>query len=198
VAAGHVPDGVEEQIVRSVIEEVLVDEQPPGRLAFIVHWKGGSHTAFEMTKVSAKTMHRTADADLDVIRKMAARYGDNAIARVLNKLGRRTGKGKPWSQTAVKTARRNHDIDGCVHSLVDADVLTLQGAARYTQTSDTTIKKLVDGGVLPMHQVVPFAPWEIRRIDLDSARVRAVLVRLKDTGRVVLGDTSDTQPELFP
>ncbi len=191
------PIELKKQIVRTVIEEILVDEQPPGRLAFIVHWKGGSHTAFEMAKVSPKTVHRTADADLDVIRKMAPRYGDDAIARVLNKLGRRTGKGKPWSQTGVKTARRNHGIDGCVRSLVDEDVLTLQGAARYTKTSDTTIKKLVDGGVLPMHQVVPFAPWEIRRTDVDNERVRAVLARLKHTGRLVLGDTSDTQPELF-
>jgi len=69
---------------------------------------------------------------------------------------------------------------------VDADVLSLQGAARYTTTSDTTIKKLVDAGILPMRQVVPFAPWEIRRTDLDSEPVRAVLTRLKQTGRVVL------------
>ena len=192
------PMELKKQIVRSVIEEVLVDEQPPGRLSFIVHWKGGSHTAFEMTKVSPTTVHRTADADLDVIRKMASRYGDDAIARVLNKLGRHTGKGKPWSQTAVKTARRNHDIDGRALSLVDADILSLQGAARYTATSDTTIKKLVDGGILPMLQVVPFAPWEIRRADLDSGPVRVVLTRLKQTGRVVLGDTSETQPALFP
>ncbi|MGH9160541.1 MAG: recombinase family protein [Vicinamibacteraceae bacterium] len=191
------PIELKKQIVRSVIEEVLVDEHPPGRLAFIVHWKGGSHTAFDMEKVSPKTVHRTADADLEVIRKMVLRYGDDAIARVLNKLGRRTGKGKPWSEIAVRTARRNHDIDGCAHSVVDPEVLTLQGAARYTKTSDTTIKKLVDGGVLPMRQVVPFAPWEIQRADLDSERVRVVLDRLKQTGRVVLGDTSDTQPELF-
>jgi len=191
------PIELKKQIVRSVIEEVLVDEHPPGRLAFIVHWKGGSHTAFEMEKVSPKTVHRTADADLDVIRKMAPRYGDDAIARVLNKLGRRTGKGKPWSQLAVKTARRNHGIEGHTHSLVDPQVLTLQGAARYTNTSDTTIKKLVDEGLLPMRQVVPFAPWEIQRTDLDSERVRSVLARLRQTGRLVLGNTSDTQPELF-
>ena len=164
----------------------------------IVRSKGGSHTARERENVSPTSVGETVGADLDVVRKMASRYGDDAIARVLNKLGRQTGKGKPWSQTAVKTARRNHGIDGCVRSLVDEDVLTLQGAARYTKTSDTTIKKLVDGGVLPMHQVVPFAPWEIRRADVDSERVRAVLVRLKHTGRLVLGDTSDTQPDLFP
>jgi hypothetical protein len=45
--------------------------------------------------------------------------------------------------------------------------------------------------------VVPFAHWKIRRTDLESERVRAVLVRLKDTGRLVLGDTLDTQLELF-
>ncbi len=159
--------------------------------------KGGSHTARERENVSPKSVGETVGADLDVIRKMAPRYGDDAIARVLNTLGQRTGKGKSWSQLAVKTARRNHGMDECARSLEDEDVLTLQAAARYTKTSDTTIKKLVDGGLLPMHQVVPFAPWEIRRTDLDSERVRAVLVRLTDTGRVVLGDTSDTQSELF-
>ena len=191
------PIELKKQIVRSLVEEVLVDENPPGRLSFIVHWKGGSHTAFEMAKANARTMSRTADEDLDVIRKMAPRYGDDVIAQVLNKLGRRTGKAKPWSQLAVKTARRNHAIQGRSGSVVDPDVLTQQGAARYTGTSDTTIKKLVDAGLLPMHQVVPFAPWEIRRADLDSERVRRIIEHLKHTGRVVLGDTPETQHNLF-
>lgn len=191
------PNELKKQIVRLVVEEILVDEEPPGTLSFIVHWKGGSHTAFQMPKVNAKTMHRTTEEDLDVIRKMAPRYGDDVIAGVLNKLGRRTGKGKPWSQTAVNTARSKHHISGRSRSLVDAEVLTLQGAARYTETSDTTIKKLVDAGVLPMRQVVPFAPWEIERADLDSDRVRAILVRLKQTGRVLLGDKSQVQQKLF-
>lgn len=191
------PIALKKQIVRSVIEEILVDEDPPGTLSFIVHWKGGSHTAFEMEKVSPTTLRRTTDADLDVIRKMAPRYGDDAIARVLNKLGRRTGKGNPWSQAAVRTARRNHDIDGRSRSLVTPDVLTLQGAVRYTNTSDTTIRKLVEGGILPMRQVVPFAPWEIQRTDLDSERVRAVLARLKRTGRMLCGDTFEQQREFF-
>jgi hypothetical protein len=191
------PIELKKQIVRSVIEEILVDEHPPGRLSFVVHWKGGCHTAFEMEKVSPKTANRTTEADLDVIRKMAPSYGDDAIARVLNKLGRRTGKGHPWSQLAVKTARSKHGIDGHTRSVVDPDVLTLNGAARYTKTSDTTIKKLVDGGILPMRQVVPFAPWQIQRTDLDNERVRAVLAHLKQSGRLVLGDTSVQQRELF-
>jgi len=191
------PIELKKQLVRTVIEEVLIDEAPPGTLAFIVHWKGGSHTAFTMAKVGPKMVNRTADADLEVIRKMALRYGDADIARVLNKLGRRTGKGKPWSYVAVKTARRNHAIEGRAQTLLDPELLTLQAAARSTATSDTTIKKLVDAGVLPMRQVVPSAPWEIRRADLETERVRAILDQLKRTGRLPVGDPSTQQPELF-
>ena len=193
------PMTLKKRIARSLVEEALVDEDPPGTLSFIVHWKGGSHTTFQMAKVGSKTAQRTADSDLDVIRKMASRYGDDDIARVLNKLGRRTGKGKPWSGIAVKTARRNHNIAGQKHTVSEPDLLTLQGAARYTGTSDTTIKKLVDAHVVPMNQCVPFAPWEIRRVDLDAEPVRTILDRLRRTGRLVLtvGDTSTGQGELF-
>lgn len=192
------PIELKKQIIRSVVNEIVVDERPIGHLTFLVHWNGGSHTTFAMAKVSPTAVHRTADADLEVIRKMAPRYGDDAIARVLNKLGRRTGKGKPWHVTAVKTARRNHGIEGCAQSIVDPDVLSLNGAARYTRTSDTTIKRLVEAGLLPMRQVVPFAPWEIQRADFDQEPVRTVLARLQQTGRLVLGDPSDPQPQLFP
>ena len=43
------PIELKKQIVRTVIEEALVDEEPPGTLSFIVHWKGGT-TAFEMAR----------------------------------------------------------------------------------------------------------------------------------------------------
>jgi DNA invertase Pin-like site-specific DNA recombinase len=190
---------LKKQIVRTVIEEVFVSEEGTGTLRFIVHWKGGSHTTFEMVKVSPQTVHKTSEDSLDVIRGMASRYGDDMIALVLNKMSCRTGKGKPWTQVSVKTARRNYAIEGHTRTVVDPEVLTLQGAARYTGTSDTTIKRLVKAGILPMRQVVQFAPWEIRRIDLDSEPVRAILARLKQTGRVALalGDTSAAQPELF-
>jgi DNA invertase Pin-like site-specific DNA recombinase len=191
------PVDIKKQIVRTVIEEILVDEDSPGKLSFIVHWKGGSHTAFEMDKGSPKTVNRTTAADLEVIRKMAVRYGDADIARVLNKLGRRTGKGKPWSDSAVKSARRNHAIEGRNQTVSDPDLLTLQGAARYTRTSDTTIKKLVNAGILTIRQVVPFAPWEICRSDLETQRVRAVLEHLLRTGRLTFGDAFDKQRELF-
>ena len=162
----------------------------------IVRSKGGSHTARERENVSPTSVGETVGADLDVVRKMATRDGDDTIARVLNTRARRTRTGEPWGQLAVKTARRKHGLDRRAGSLVDADMLTLQGA-EYP-TSETTIKKHVNGGILRVDQVLAVALSEIRRTDLDGERRRAVLIRLTHTGRVVLGDTSDTQRELFP
>lgn len=191
------PIELKKQIVRTVIEEVIVLEKQAGMLSFVVHWKGGCHTAFELPRVNKKTQHRTAEADLDVIHAMAPRYGDPDIARVLAKLGRRTGKGRPWTAEAVRTARRNHGIQGRRITAEDPDVLTLQGAARHTGTSDTTIKKLVDAGVLPMRQVVPYAPWEILRTDLEGGQVRKILDRLSRTGRLIIEVQQDLQQVLF-
>jgi hypothetical protein len=58
--------------------------------------------------------------------------------------------------------------------------------------------KLVNAGILPMNQVVPLAPWEIKRSDIDSAPVRKILQQLKKTGKLVIeGDSSEFQVELF-
>ena len=129
---------------------------------------------------------------------MALRYGDDAIARVLNKLGRRTGKGMPWSQVGVKTARRNHDIAGHVKTVEDPNVLTFNGAARYLDVSSTTIKRMVATGVLSMTQLAPYAPWEIQRSALDSEAARRVVAHLKKTGRLDLpGVSLKSQQKLF-
>jgi hypothetical protein len=55
--------------------------------------------------------------------------------------------------------------------------------------SNTTIRRLVEHGLLEMDQVAPWAPWEIRRADLESEPVRSILERLKQTGKLVLDPT---------
>jgi hypothetical protein len=56
----------------------------------------------------------------------------------------------------------------------------------------------VGAGIVKMEQVVPWAPWEIKRSDLDSQEVRAILDRLRKTGKLVLqGVGADSQCDLF-
>lgn len=192
------PVEIKKKIIRTIVEEVVVDELSKERLKFIVHWKGGTHTTFEMAKLRSSAAQRTTDDDLDIIRKMAVRYGDDAIARVLNKLGRRTGKGMSWSQIGVKTARRNHGIAGHSRTVEDPELLCFNAAARYLDVSNTTIVRLAKAGMLPTQQLAPFAPWEIRRCDLDSEPIRSIIARLKKTGHLDLeGESSRLQQKLF-
>jgi hypothetical protein len=77
-----------------------------------MHGKAGVHTQLSMDRPHSATETTTPMETLDIIRCMAARYGDDQIASVLNRRGYFTGKGKRWNQTRVATARRNHSIAG--------------------------------------------------------------------------------------
>ena len=44
------PPELKKKIVRTVVEEIVVSEQPAGTLRFVMHWKGGVHTGFEMPR----------------------------------------------------------------------------------------------------------------------------------------------------
>ena len=143
---------------------------------------------------------RTTDIqDVDLILKMAVRYEDDEIARVLNKLNRRTGKGLPWSRSRVAGVRKKHGIKSAPHAKMRGqEILSLAQASRYCAVSDTSIRKLVEAKLLPMTQAAPWAPWEIERADLDSEPVHGIIENLKKTGKLILrGIVSENQKSLF-
>jgi len=74
----------------------------------------------------------------------------------------------------------------------------MQEAARHSGVSDTTIRRLVDAGVLPKQQVVPWARWEIRRSDLESEPVQSIVAHLLETGKLVLEGNRLTQHPPLP
>jgi hypothetical protein len=188
---------LKKRIVRTVVEEILVNlDDKTQRLQFVIHWKGGCHTAFEMDKPRSGVGRKTSMEDVELIGRMAGRgYGDDEIARVLNKLGRRTGKDNRWNQHRVEACRRSH---GLKCGKRDPDVLTHAEAAKHCGVSNTTIRRLVEHGVLKMDQVAPWAPWEIHRAELESEPVRGILDRLRRTGKLVLDPTHLTnQTALF-
>jgi hypothetical protein len=167
-------------------------------LCFTIHWKGGTHTRFEMPKPVSGVGRKTAVADLEVIGQMAARYGDDEIARVLNKLGRRTATGQRWNQQRVAQIRQRYELGGQNGAKPDGEILTMGQAAQYCQVSQSTIKKLVACGLVKKEQIVPWAPWEIQRSELDSEPVHRVLERLRQTGKLVIeGDVLAVQGAFF-
>ena len=193
------PNELKKKILRSVIDEAIVNlDEAKQQLHFVIHWKGDTHTEFEMDKPRSGAGQKTSIEDVELIRQMAVKYGDDEITRVLNKLGRRTGKGKRWNELRVRTVRRNYSIAGQKRSKPDPAVLSLGRAAKYCGVSSWTIKRLVAIGLLKKQQVAPWAPWEIQRADLDSDPIRCAIEGLRSTGKLVLsGVDSETQASLF-
>lgn len=192
-------NSLRKKIIRAIIEEVIINfDEEKEMLRFIIHWKGGCHTDFEIPKPISGVGQKTSLEDLDIIRKMALRYGDDAIARVLNKLGRKTATGKRWNESRVRTIRSKYSITGHIHTIKDSDILTLGQSAKYLNVSKTTIKHLVANDVLEKNQIVSWAPWEIKKSDLDSNNIREIIKTLHETGRLgVKGKGSERQTHLF-
>ena len=191
------PVTLKKRIARTLINEIVVDIDAAQQLNMVIHWHGGCHTNFSMNKpMSGAVVHKTAIEDVDLITRMAPRYGDDEIARVLSKLGRRTGKGNRWSQARVATVRRKHHI--AAPQATDPDVLNLAQAQKHTGVSDTTLMRLIRAKLLAVQQVAPYAPLEIKRADLDNEPVAGIIGHLKSTGKLVLDrDPSAEQAPLF-
>src|SRR5262249_40553294 len=83
-------------------EDIIVrTNQDKKTLELVIHWKGGAHTQLAMGRPRSATETGTPMEALEIIRRMAVRYGDDQIASVLNRRGYSTGKGKRWNQTRV-------------------------------------------------------------------------------------------------
>ncbi len=58
--------------------------------------------------------------------------------------------------------------------------------------------RLIRAEILPVEQVAPYAPYEIKCDDLDNEPVAGILARLKATGKLdIEGDMSANQRSLF-
>ena len=183
----HCPAALKKMIFRTAIEDIIVrTNQDNKTLELVIHWKGGAHTQLAMGRPRSATETGTPLEALEIIRRMAVRYGDDQIASVLNRRGYSTGKGKRWNQTRVATARRNHSIAGQRRALPDLERVSLSHAARISGVSHRTIERLAEAGLLKCEQVTPRAPWEIRRSDLDAEPIRRIIDRLHRTGKLVL------------
>lgn len=176
------PIELKKKIVHTLIEEIVASLKGD-TICFIIHWKGGVHTELEMPRSKLTSSQATPPEALEIIRKMAARYGDDQIAAVLNKNGLKTGTNLRWTQMRVAAMRHSRGIPGQCRTLEDPEILSLAQAARYCNVNAYLIRRMVEDGIVTNRQAVPMAPWELRRDELDSEPVRQVLERYRRTGK---------------
>ena len=104
---------------------------------------------------------------------------DGQIARVLNRLGLKTGRDNSWTAGRVTSLRNYHGIP--VHdpeTCKREGLLTLNEAAASLDVSPPVVARLLRRGILSGRQVVPYAPWTIRAADLHEPAVQEYVRRV--------------------
>jgi hypothetical protein len=172
--------GLKQRIVRILVEELVVDvDEEKQETVVLIHWAGGRHSELRVKKNGAGHHgHSTSIEAIEVIRRMAGRFGDGEIAATLNRLSLRTGAGNGWNAQRVYGLRRHHDLPNH-ESKAESRMVTLQQAADRLGVSELRIRRMIEQKVLPATQVVHCAPWEISLDALNSAAVQQAI----DSGR---------------
>jgi DNA invertase Pin-like site-specific DNA recombinase len=173
---------LKKRILRTVIHEIVIDVQDdPPRNRLRVHWKGGVHTELIVARnPRGKHSRATSTEAIDLIRELSKVYDDREIARLLNRLGYRTGRGKSWQASRVADVRCHYRLPSHEKR---SDWLTMQQAAKELRVSTTVIKRLLDERKLPAMQVIKHAPWIIERADLARPEVQAEIAAVHSANR---------------
>lgn len=157
------------RIIRAVLKEIVVRVEDE-MIRLLLHWQGGDHTALEVKK-NRSGHHRWAaePATEDLIRALARLMPDKAMASLLNREGKKTGRLNGWTQSRVCTFRNQHGIavyrEG---ERADRGEVTLNKAADIIGCSAMTALRMIRDGILPGKQHCKGAPWIIKRTDVED------------------------------
>ena len=170
------PVGLKKRILRTVIEEIVVDvDEAKQELVLRIHWNGGVHSLVRVHKNRTGQHQRSTDREVvDLVRELAQVCTDRSMAWILNRLGYKTGAGNSWNAGRVCTLRSYQQIPA-FDSAAPRVWITLAEAAAQLKVHPGIVRKLIEQGALPARQVVRHAPWLIKPEDLARAEVRACL-----------------------
>jgi excisionase family DNA binding protein len=161
------------RIVRLLIAEIITDVTDE-TITAIIHWQGGDHTRLEVKKSKAGQTRWVTDADIiEVVRILARQMPDPAIAAILNRSGKLTGRGNGWTRARICSLRNHHEIP--VYrpgERVERGELTVTEAASALALSGSTVRRMISEGILPAQQLCRGAPWIVRSADLSHHKVR--------------------------
>src|SRR6516164_1527615 len=160
------------RIIRTLIDVIVVRVEDSA-LAIVIRWNGGDHTSLRVAKNRAGQHRWTTDAEVvELVAALARLLPDQAIAAVLNRAGKTTGRGNGWTRSRVCMLRNNRNIPPYREGeRAERGEATLDEAAEKLKVSEATVRRLIAERILPAHQFCKGAPWTIRIEDLGLETV---------------------------
>ena len=168
-----VANETKKRIVRTLIDEIVVRVEE-NALDLVIRWHGGDHSALKVKKNRSGQHRWSAAAEVvDLVRVLARQMPDKAIASVLNRAGKKTGRGNGWTQSRVCSLRSNHGIATYREGeRRERGEVTLDEAAAALSVSASSVRRLIQDGHLTAEQLCKGAPWVIKASDLESDEVK--------------------------
>jgi DNA invertase Pin-like site-specific DNA recombinase len=176
------------ELLRALISEVVVTiDRDEHRADVEVFWEGGARSELQVRlNRTGPSQRQLAEDTIDLIRRLAAHHADEQIAAILNRQGRRTGTGLPFTRARVQSARFRARIPAAPPPDPASELVTIQDAAAQLGVSTFTIRRWLRDGLLPGEQTTPNAPWRIRL----TAEIRARFVPDVPDGFVPLAEAA--------
>jgi len=177
---------LKKRIVRSLIHQIMVDvDSTAGEIVLVIHWIGGVHTEVRVPRRRrGQNSTQTAPETLEAVGSLARICSDAMIANVLNRNGRRTGRGNFWTRERVTALRSHHEIPVYSDERRAAEGwLNLTQAARLVGVSARTLRLAVERGELLAEHPLPDGPWIFRRDVLITVEARTLAARAKSRSR---------------
>lgn len=155
------------KIVRTLIDEITVKVKGDV-IDFVIRWQGDGHSELSVRKGRSGQHRWTTEAEvIDLTRALARQMPDKLIASALNRAGKTTGRGNGWTQSRVRSLRNRHGIDVYRDGeRRERGEVTLDEAAATLSLSTSSVRRLINEGVLPAKQFCKGAPWIISIDDL--------------------------------
>jgi DNA invertase Pin-like site-specific DNA recombinase len=192
-AAPTTTDRDRKQLLRSLIEEVILDVQREQEQATVtIRWKGGAITELAVPLPRHQPTIRTDEDTITLLRRLAAHYDDATIAGILNRQDRRSATGQRFTAQIVSSLRNHYKIPRYQppSEPPDGELLPISKAAEQLDVAASTLHRWLQAGFIAGEQDTPGAPWRIRVND----QLRALFVEDAPAGYVPIVDAMRTLP----
>jgi DNA invertase Pin-like site-specific DNA recombinase len=191
---------LKKRIVRTLIEEVLVDvDSSASELVLTLHWKGGAHTEQRLPRRRrGQCSTQTSRELIEAVGVLARICNDDLIAGILNRNGHLTGRGNRWTRERVTALRSHHRIPCNKRDEQQPQPwMNLTDAAALLDVSPRTLRLAIDRGDISADHPFADGPWVISRDVVEGESAQALKQRVsRGTRRPAVLD-SQQDPTLF-
>ncbi len=177
---------LKKRIVRTLIEEVIVDVNPEvGEIPVVIHWKGGVHTELKVPRRRrGQNRRHTSMSMVEAIEVLTRINSDEQIAGWLTQNDLRTGSGKFWTKEAVTSLRSyRHFPNHSPERQRSEGWMTLTQAAAFLGITAKTLRRAVEQQEIPAAHPLARGPWVFRRADLETPQAKLLVERVRNRDR---------------